>query len=70
MTRFSVLVPHIICMTLEDFQIYKQLTIDWKVFDIIDEVSYNGSAEDCRMWLINHDWFNPYIVCIPVEDIE
>ena len=65
MIRYAVLLPSILLD--DDKKSYWQKTIDWQCFDIIDEVSYTWNTEDCRQWLIDHDQYSPYIICIPVE---
>lgn len=68
MKRFKVLLPRIL---LEDwaphFGVVKAVTDDGVDMVVIDEVSYNGDADDCRVRLIDHDWYSEYIVCVEME---
>ena len=35
---------------------------------VIDEVSFNGDADDARQALIDHDWYSQYILCVEIKD--
>lgn len=65
MSGYFVLLPSILVDDEQD--VYWQIKNDDWHFYVIDEVQYNGTAEDCREWLVNHDWYSPYIVCIEVD---
>ena len=66
MKRFNVLLPAILYDSETDVSYGTINNEKWK-FHIIDIVSYSWSANDCRDSLIDHDWYNSYIVCVEVE---
>lgn len=61
MNRFKVLLPRIL---LEDWVPHFWVVKGTMDMVVIDEVSFNGDAEDARQALIDHDWYNPYIILV------
>jgi hypothetical protein len=67
MNTFNVYIPFIL---LDDNQkCYETMTNeDGLKFALIDIVSNQSEDSDhVRDWLINHDWYSPYIVVLPVK---
>lgn len=62
MNRYKVLLLEVLVEPWEP-TFWKVETEKW-IFKIIDEVSYSWDAEDCRKHLIDHDYYNPFILCI------
>ena len=64
MNRYKVLLPHIL---LEKWEPCFWTIVDEEngtKYAIIDEVTYVGRADDARRHLIDHDWYNPYILVV------
>lgn len=63
MKKFNVLLPAVLFDGTTETSFWYVNNEKWK-FHIIDIVSCDWDANDCRKSLINHDWYSTYILCI------
>lgn len=63
MKNYNVLLPFILFDGSTDTSYGIVNNEKWR-FHIIDRVSFDWDANDCRRSLIKHDWYSNYIICI------